>query len=77
MTEFAKNNPQLTVYMRQRPGRHPRIVAEFRMYHYYYADATFCLSNKAHSVHTIPCSKWEQSCGLSEEHECGRGGWSY
>ncbi|CAI8058383.1 39S ribosomal protein L43, mitochondrial [Geodia barretti] len=29
VAQFAKENPHLTVYVRQRPGRHPRIVAEF------------------------------------------------
>ena len=32
VAEFARNNPHLTVYVRQRPGRHPRIVAEFCTY---------------------------------------------
>ena len=31
VAQFAKENPHLTVYVRQRPGRHPRIVAEFCM----------------------------------------------
>ena len=30
IVQFAKENPQLTVYVRQRPGRHPRLVAEYR-----------------------------------------------
>ena len=29
VVDFAKSNSHLTVYVRQRPGRHPRIVAEF------------------------------------------------
>ena len=29
VADFAQSNPKLTVYVRQRPGRHPRIVAEF------------------------------------------------
>ena len=32
VVEFSNSNPQLTVYVRQRPGKHPRIVAEFCTY---------------------------------------------
>ena len=27
--EFAKNNPEVTIYVRERNGKHPRIVANF------------------------------------------------
>ncbi|XP_073236229.1 large ribosomal subunit protein mL43-like [Porites lutea] len=29
VVEFAKNNPEVTVYVRERNGKHPRIVANF------------------------------------------------
>ena len=30
IVEFAKNNPEVTIYVRERNGKHPRIVANFR-----------------------------------------------
>ena len=29
VVEFAKNNPEVTIYVRERNGKHPRIVANF------------------------------------------------
>lgn len=29
IVEFAKNNPEVTIYVRERNGKHPRIVANF------------------------------------------------
>ena len=39
VAQFAKETPYLTVYVRQRPGRHPRIVAEFCMSPFFYSSS--------------------------------------
>lgn len=32
LVEFARNNPEIAVYVRERNGKHPRIVANYCKY---------------------------------------------
>ena len=71
VVQFARNNPSVSVYVRYRPRRHPRLVGEFR--ELTIPSLTRILTAPIPAPVLVACSEWKQSCCICCKHVLGRG----